>query len=73
MKDILGVEARPIKETLIDMGHSLVKYGLVKKTKKYKGPCPEGAEEEEVKSEEKEETKEANGTVAAGDDAKPEG
>ena len=44
MKSILGVEPRPIEETLIDMAYSLIENGSVKKTKGYKPrPAQENA------------------------------
>ena len=38
MKNVLGVEARDVKDTLIDMAYTMIENGQVKKTKKYRGP-----------------------------------
>lgn len=62
MKEVLGIEPRDAKETLIDMAYSLIESGFIKRTKKYRGPG--GIEEpkaEEGKKEEKEVKKEEGG------------
>lgn len=83
MKDVLGITPIELKETLIEMAYSLIETGLVKKTKKYKGPNAgtegegekEGEKEEEEKKEEEDKPKE-NGEVKEGgeeeDDLKKE-
>lgn len=45
MKDVLQITPHEIKDTLTEMAYSLIEAGLIKKTKKYKGP--EGGEQEE--------------------------
>lgn len=85
MKDVLGITPRDLKETIIDMAYSLIEAGLVKKSKKYKGPGgdqpaeekgEEGKADEEKKEGEDEKPKE-NGEVKEGDkiddDLKKEG
>lgn len=80
MKDVLGITPKEIKETLLDMAYSLIEVGLVKKTKKYKGPNAgtEGEEEEKKDEEEKKEGEDEkpkeNGDVKEGeeDDLKKE-
>ena len=37
MKKVLGIEQRPIEETIIAMGYGLIERGFVKKTDKYTG------------------------------------
>ncbi|XP_060599031.1 uncharacterized protein LOC132752687 [Ruditapes philippinarum] len=56
MKEVLGITPRDVKETIIDMAYSLIEAGLVKKSKKYKGPggAQEDAKEEDVKAEDEE-------------------
>ncbi|KAK3096206.1 hypothetical protein FSP39_024464 [Pinctada imbricata] len=71
MKDVLQLTPKEVKETLIDMAYSLIESGLVKKSKKYKGPNAggegEGEQEGEKKEEEKEEEKaKENGEVTEG-------
>lgn len=78
MKNVLGITPIEVKETLIDMAYSLIESGLVKKTKKYKGPNAgtEGQGEEgekkddgEKKEDEKEDDKpKENGDVKEADD-----
>lgn len=70
MKEALQITPREIKDTLIDMAYSLIEAGLVKKTKKFKGPGggeQEGGEEGEKKEEggetEGEEKPKENGDV----------
>ncbi|XP_061170792.1 uncharacterized protein LOC133180267 [Saccostrea echinata] len=70
MKDVLQITPTELKDTLIDMAYSLIDAGLVKKTKKFKGPGsgePEGGEEGEKKEEgqenEGEEKPKENGDV----------
>ena len=41
MKEVLKVEPRPVKQTCLDMGYSLIEQGKLPKTDKYTGP-PEG-------------------------------
>ncbi len=36
MTSVLGVQPRPARDTLVDMGHSMIEKGFIKKTKKYK-------------------------------------
>jgi hypothetical protein len=43
MKQILGLEPREIRDTIVDMGYALIEGGFVRKTPQYKGP---GGEEE---------------------------
>lgn len=52
MKDVLQITPHEIKDTLIEMAYSLIEAGLIKKTKKYKGP---GGGEQEEDGEKKEE------------------
>jgi hypothetical protein len=70
MKETLQISPREMKDTLIDMAYSLIDAGLVKKTKKFKGPGggePEAGEEGEKKEEggetEGEEKPKENGEV----------
>lgn len=60
MKEALGITPRDLKETIVDMAYSLIEAGLVKKSKKFKGPggAQEEAKEDEAKAEEGEEKKE---------------
>lgn len=37
MREVLKIEPRPLKETICDMGYSLIEGGKVAKSKKYKG------------------------------------
>ncbi|PIK48965.1 hypothetical protein BSL78_14178 [Apostichopus japonicus] len=37
MREVLKIEPRPLKETICDMGYSLIEEGKVAKSKKYKG------------------------------------
>lgn len=37
LKSVLKIEPRPLKESLVDMGYSLIETGIVPKTKEYKG------------------------------------
>ncbi len=69
MKDVLGITPREPQEYLVEMAYSMIEKGIVKKAKKYKGLKKEG-EEEAAAEENKEETKEANGTVSTGEDGK---
>ncbi len=57
MKDVLGLTPHEINETILDMCYSLIEKGLVKKSKKFRGPKKEG-EEAEAEGE-----KEANGEL----------
>ena len=41
MKTVLGVEPRPLPQTILQMCYSLIEQGWVKRTSKYTGP-PEG-------------------------------
>ena len=36
MKEVLNIIPIPIKQSVVDMGHSLIELGIVKKSKKYK-------------------------------------
>ena len=38
MREVLKIEPREIRDTLVEMAYSLIEAGFVKKTKKYKGP-----------------------------------
>lgn len=42
MKTVLGVEPRPIEDTVIDMAYSMIENGTVPKTKEYKPRVEEG-------------------------------
>ncbi|XP_072034989.1 uncharacterized protein [Amphiura filiformis] len=49
MKDVLKIEPRDLKESIIEMAYSVIEAGFVKKSKKYRGPggdAPEGQEAE---------------------------
>jgi len=35
MRTVLQVEPRPIKDTIVDMCHSMIKHGMIKRTEKY--------------------------------------
>lgn len=59
MKDVLQITPREVKDTLIDMAYSLIDAGLVKKTKKFKGPG--SGEQEGEEGEKKEEGGETEG------------
>ncbi|KAK3575859.1 hypothetical protein CHS0354_034455 [Potamilus streckersoni] len=82
MKNVLGIEPRDAKDTLIDMAYSLIEAGYIKRSKKYKGPhaAAEEAQEQEKKEAEKKEGEESeekpkeNGDVkeGEGDDLKKE-
>jgi hypothetical protein len=37
-REVLGIEYKPVKATLVDYGHSLIFHNLVKKTPGYKPP-----------------------------------
>lgn len=50
MKETLGITPRDLKETIIDMAYSLIEAGLVKKSKKFKGPGWQQREEEARKA-----------------------
>ncbi|XP_022337706.2 uncharacterized protein LOC111133530 [Crassostrea virginica] len=83
MKDVLQITPREVKDTLIDMAYSLIDAGLVKKTKKFKGPGSgeqegeEGEKKEEGGETEGEEKPKENGDVKDDDknedDLKKEG
>ena len=54
MKDVLQIAPKEVKDTLIDMAYSLIESGLIKKSKKYKGPNAGGETEGEQEGEKKE-------------------
>ena len=46
MRQVLKIEPREIRDTLVEMAYSLIEAGFVKKTNKYRGPG--GPEEREM-------------------------
>ncbi|XP_078666927.1 uncharacterized protein LOC144908861 isoform X4 [Branchiostoma floridae x Branchiostoma belcheri] len=63
MKDVLGIEERPLNETILDMAYSLVDGGFVKKTSKYKGH-PKNRPEEPKEEKKADGAVKENGEVA---------
>ena len=51
MKDVLKIEGRDLKESIIEMAYSIIENGMVKKSKKYRGPGGATAEEEGAEGE----------------------
>ena len=39
MRSVLKIEPHPMKETVLEMAYSLIERGVIKKTKKYRGPA----------------------------------
>jgi len=69
MKEVLEIEPRDVKETIIDMCYSMIERGLAKKTKKYYGPNgpKKAAEEEATNGEANGEANGENGAATNGD------
>ena len=43
MRDVLGIQPRNFRDSIIEMAYALIEAGFVKRTSKYRGPG--GAEE----------------------------
>ncbi|KAH3878164.1 uncharacterized protein LOC127874026 [Dreissena polymorpha] len=72
MKEVLGVTPRDLKETILDMAYSLIEAGIVKKSKKYRGPGGIQADKEEEvdKKEEGDDKPKENGDLKEGEEKK---
>ena len=57
MQSVLGISPIPLQQTLIEMAHSLIQYGLVERKPGYSGPASKGGAEKPAESQEQQEAK----------------
>lgn len=72
MKDVLGIDPRDVKETIVEEARVLVERGLVKKPKRVRGQGASAAADGDVKADEEGEKKEGESKDEKGEE-KPQG
>ena len=57
MQSVLGISPIPLQQTLIEMAHSLIQYGLLERKPGYSGPTSKGGAEKSAERQEQQEAK----------------